>query len=143
MTEIKNKYNNFCKRYADLENAFTTYEMHRDRKDLSAVFYFAIIRYFELAYESGWRFVRQYLIISTEIEYNTPQEAFIAFKKFGYASDTILESLLALAQERNRTNHIYDQAYAQEVFENITKHYQALGKLFVILPSLKNPEATD
>jgi nucleotidyltransferase substrate binding protein (TIGR01987 family) len=97
-----------------------------------------VVKHFELAYETGWKFLKQYLHVMHNIDVASPKGIFQACLKQEILPESITNQLALLADTRNLTTHMYDIVIAQEVNSEIDQHYAVLGQ---ILKLVKLPEA--
>jgi nucleotidyltransferase substrate binding protein (TIGR01987 family) len=84
-----------------------------------------IVKNFEFAYETGWKFLRA-LLDEQGIGSNTPREAI----EQGYQAQMIDDEKiwLALMKDRNLTVHTYDRAFAEAMVKRIKEDYLPLFK---------------
>lgn len=87
----------------------------------------AILR-FILAFEATLTAVRQYLKEVEFEERSSPGACIRASRANGLVGDTEAEALLAMAQDRNRAVHAYDEAMARALFERLPGHAQVLRR---------------
>lgn len=131
MEDLKKKYNNFKNSYESLGNVIKLQEQLSDMAQQNPVaqdlFTAGVIKHFELAYETGWKFLKQYLLEIYEVDITSPKQVFRACETYQLFPPHITNELITLADARNTTTHIYDQILAQEVCSAITKHYQTFG----------------
>jgi len=133
MDALKKKYDNFKKCYISLEKAIAMQEELQDiaAKNIIAkhLFLAGVIQHFKLAYETGWKFLKQYLAENYGSSAASPKQVFRECETYRLFSQDVSNELITLADARNTTTHIYDQILAQEVCDSIVKHYQAFGKV--------------
>jgi nucleotidyltransferase substrate binding protein (TIGR01987 family) len=92
-----------------------------------------VVKNFELTYETGWKFLKEYLFIIHNREILSPKAVFRACEELELFPQSILNELITLADARNETTHIYSKILAQEVCNSIEKHYQVFGKILEII----------
>lgn len=138
MEDLTHKYNNFKKCYESLGNIIDLYKQLIDtvpEDDFVAqdLFNGGMIKHFELAYETGWKFLKEYLSEKYDHEALSPKTVFRACDVYKIFPQTMVNELITLADARNSTSHIYSQVIAQEVCNSIEKHYQVFGKILEII----------
>lgn len=141
MESLKNKLNSFEKIYVALEHAIDTQMRLTEQASADPYLEHAlmtnVVKHFELAYETGWKFLKQYLYVIYNIDVASPKSVFQACLKQGILPESITDQLALLADARNLTTHMYDIVIAQELNLDIDQHYAVLGK---ILELVKLPE---
>jgi nucleotidyltransferase substrate binding protein (TIGR01987 family) len=135
MEKISRSHKKFCDAYKALTRSMTLKEQISTANDILADTIVAgIIKHFEFAYETAWKFLKEHLEAEFNEQILSPKAVFRACKSRGLLSEKTVECLIALADDRNLTTHIYDQITALEILEAIESHYEALG---VVLNSIK------
>ncbi|MCD7820969.1 MAG: nucleotidyltransferase substrate binding protein [Clostridiales bacterium] len=83
-----------------------------------------VIQRFEFCTELAWKTVREYLLDQGYSGINSPKSVM----KLAYADGLLQEEQgwLALLNARNLTSHLYDEATAQTVFEEVRAVYLPL-----------------
>lgn len=141
MEKLKNKLNSFEKIYVALEHAIDTQMRLAEQANADPYLEHAlmtnVVKHFELAYETGCKFLKQYLYVMHNLDIGPPKDIFQACLKQEILPEAIINQLILLANTRNLTAYIYDQIIAQEVNSDIDQHYAVLGK---ILELVKLPE---
>ena len=137
------KYKNFRKSYTSLERGIAIKYQYKGDEELHEIFLSAVIKRFELCYEMAWKFLKVYVERVYEEQCNSPRNVFTFLRDRGIITADFAQKLLELVEIRNLTTHTYNEIMAQELVEDITKHYQALGNLFVVLPGIKDNGTTD
>lgn len=92
-----------------------------------------VVKHFELTYETGWKFLKEYLFVTYDKEILSPKAVFRACEELELFPQIMLNELITLADARNETTHIYSQMLAQEVCKSIEKHYHVFGKILEII----------
>ncbi|HLC07087.1 MAG TPA: nucleotidyltransferase substrate binding protein [Candidatus Babeliales bacterium] len=143
MESLDRKYENFKKCYEALGKSINTQNeleaislSNPSVQNLFDTVNAGVIKHFELAYETGWKFLKEYLLIIYNREILSPKAVFRACEELQLFPQNILNELITLADARNETTHIYSKILAQEVCNSITKHYEVFGK---ILETVKMP----
>jgi len=85
----------------------------------------AILR-FELAFEVAWKLV-QLLVREHGFEANSPRRAFQQAFTIGWISNE--EVWADILRARNTAVHVYRQEYAQALYDELNKYYQAFQEL--------------
>ena len=85
----------------------------------------AILR-FELTYEVAWKLV-QLLAREQGYEVNSPRQAFQRAFTLGWVSDE--EIWVDIIRARNTATHVYRQEYAEALYRELGKYYQAFEEL--------------
>lgn len=135
MESLDRKYENFKKCYETLGKAINTQNelenmsLNESVQNLLETVNAGVIKHFELAYETGWKFLKEYLFITYNKEALSPKAVFRMCEELGLFSQNILNELITLADARNETTHIYSKILAQEVCDSIEKHYEVFGKI--------------
>jgi len=140
MESVILKYENFRKCYEALGKAIKTQNeveaMSSDNQaiqNLLEAVNAGVVKHFELSYETGWKFLKEYLFIVYDREVSSPKAVFRTCEELGLFSQNILNELITLADARNETTHIYNRMLAQEVCNSIEKHYEVFGKILEMI----------
>ena len=131
MEALNRKYNNFLKAYKALDKSFDILKKLKPElsKDEYAVFMSGVIKHFEMAYETAWKFLKLYLEVKFAFELTSPKAVFRACYEYKILTVEVVNDLIKLSDDRNLTVHIYDQATAQEIFDRIEHHYKVLAEI--------------
>lgn len=133
MNPLKRKYDNFKQRYEKLGKAIAVQEQLQSiaaaNIDAKNLFLAGVTQHFKLAYETAWKFLKQYLTEKYGSSAVSPKQIFKECETYRLFPQNVVTELITLADARNTTTHIYDQILAQEVCDSIVKHYQAFGKI--------------
>jgi len=134
MEALIRKYTNFQKAHQALRRAIAAQQqLHNtiaaDSSDLDDLISAGVIQHFEIAYETAWKFLKQYIYDIYNVEVTSPKTTFRACLTHNLLPAETVDELSELADARNMTTHMYDQVLAQEVCNAVIKHYQALGKI--------------
>lgn len=142
MEALKRKYDNFKKAYAALNRAVATQEELKSialqNPDADDLFSSGVIQRFELAYETAWKFLKEYLKHVHSIDVASPKEVFRVCYTYRIFPEALMNHLVQLADARNKTTHIYNQILAKEVCEAIKKHQDAVGKILEFIQPFLN-----
>jgi nucleotidyltransferase substrate binding protein (TIGR01987 family) len=140
MESLNRKYENFKKCYEALgktirkQNQIEAMFLDNEAdEDLLNALDAGIIKHFELTYETGWKFLKEYLLETHDKEALSPKTVFRACEDLRLFSPSMLNELIALADARNETTRIYSQILAKEVCNAIEKHYQIFGKILKMI----------
>lgn len=118
----------YKQRFQNYENAFTMLKDSLKIEDPSILEKAGIIQFFELAFEIGWKLLKDYC----EFEgytVNSPREAI----KTAYMANIIndVETWIKALNDRNLTVHVYDEEIANEVYNKIkTEYFDILENLY-------------
>lgn len=141
MEVLERKYSNFKKAYNALSDMI---ELDKEYKDFTVknpklleLHSSGIIQHFEIAYETAWKFLKQYLENIHGVIVASPKGVMQECYAARIISKDMFDELKELADVRNTTTHIYDQILAREVYTDILKHHKVLGK---ILEQVKFPQ---
>lgn len=118
---FQERYANFARAVQRLEESIADYE----RLGLDSI-RDGVIQRFEFCAELAWKTVREYLLDQGYSGVNSPKSVM----KLAYADGLLQEEQgwLALLNARNLTSHLYDEAAAQTVFEEVRAVYLPLLK---------------
>ncbi|MCC8074516.1 MAG: nucleotidyltransferase substrate binding protein [Clostridiales bacterium] len=118
---FQERYTNFVRAIQRLEESIADYE----RFGLDSI-RDGVIQRFEFCAELAWKTVREYLLDQGYSGVNSPKSVM----KLAYADGLLQEEQgwLALLNARNLTSHLYDEAAAQTVFEEVRAVYLPLLK---------------
>lgn len=92
-----------------------------------------VIQHFELAYETCWKFLKEFLEIKHDVKVNSPKAAFRECYELRILPKVLVDELTRLTDIRNETTHTYSQDKAQEVCDDILKHYLAQGNVLEVV----------
>jgi len=114
------RFDNFTKAFGQLDEAVTL----RQARTLSRLEEQGVIQAFEYTYELAWNVLRDYLrwqgVSTITGSRDTIREAFAV----GLVDQG--ELWMQMLQDRNRTSHTYNEETAQEILNNISRHYHVL-----------------
>ncbi len=115
----------YKQRFENFEKSFLLLESSLELKNPSIIEKAGIIQFFETTFELAWKLMKDYLnFLGYDVK--SPREAI----KQAYNNEIISNGelwLMALS-DRNLTVHIYDEAYANEVYCKIKDEYYLLLK---------------
>jgi nucleotidyltransferase substrate binding protein (TIGR01987 family) len=89
----------------------------------------AILR-FELTFEVAWKLV-QLVAREQGFEVNSPRQAFQQAFVMGWITDE--EVWADIIQARNTAVHLYRQEYAEALYQELNRYYQAFRELYQAL----------
>lgn len=142
MEELKSKYINFKKAHAALGRTIKTriafVSASPDVEDMREALDLAVIKAFELTYETSWKFLKAYLTTFGESEAQSPKAVFRECYKRNVLPQGLVDELVLLVEVRNETTHTYDQKRALNVCNDILKHHTVLGKILELIPPQNN-----
>lgn len=136
MEKLKPKYLNFIKACTALDKSINILRAlpAETSSDMRDVVIAGVIKHFELAYETCWKYLKIYLDSKCNIQIASPKETFRACYSNNILPLEVTDSLLELADDRNLTVHIYDQLTAVQICESIEKHRKAFLEITKLLP---------
>lgn len=131
MEVLKVKYINFKNSYASLRKAIETREKFRNSNDpdLIDVIEAGVIKHFEIAWETSWKFLQALIRSKNIATENSPKKIIRDCYSLGILPKKVAETLEELADVRNETTHVYDQDMSHEVCNEIINHYLILGDI--------------
>ena len=137
MEVVNQKYENFSQAYQALSRSLETQEKYKklaeEDNNLFQMHSAGVIQHFEMAYETCWKFLKEYLQQTKEIDLASPKAIFRTCYSQGILSLKITEELSQLSDARNKTTHIYNQILAKEVSSDILKHQQVFAEILDLL----------
>lgn len=83
---------------------------------------------FEFSFEATWKATRLWLTQAHGLDVGSPKAVIRAMAQAGAFDDATTTAALALADDRNRTVHVYDEATAEAIFARLGAHYELLRK---------------
>lgn len=136
MEVIQRKYDNFSRAYNALQRSIKILKnLPPDTPtDLHDVIVAGVIKHFELAFEMCWKFLKVYLEVKLQINTTGSKDIFRMCYKYQILSLETTDALLELIEDRNLTVHIYDQATALEICQEIEKRCGAFDKVIELNP---------
>ncbi len=137
VNDLDKKYINFHQAYEALSRAIKTQqrlmEKEGDDSDVADLLSSGVIQHFELAYETLWKFLKQYLEARHEIEVASPRETFRACYKYKLLPEDLVNELMQLADARNKTTHQYNRILAQLICNDVIKHQHVMGTILNLI----------
>jgi nucleotidyltransferase substrate binding protein (TIGR01987 family) len=116
MENLNNKYENFKKCYEALGKSIATQNelesIIQENPLAQNLLNAGVIKHFELAYETGCKFLKEYLLATHNREVLSPKTVFRACEEFQLFPKVMINELITLADARNETTHIYSQILA-------------------------------
>lgn len=91
----------------------------------------AMIKHFELCFETAWKFLKEYLQYKYGQKIDSPKKVFRECFVLKIIDSTITQNLLDITEARNATIHDYDEETARETYKRIADYY-------LVFESLKN-----
>ncbi len=122
VNKLQNKYQNFCKAVARLQEVITqTNVSNFDNSLMNEIMRDSLIQRFEFTYELAWKTLKEYLLYHGFVHNSSPRYVFkIAYK------NSIVENKnvwLSMVKDRNVASHEYNDDYIDEVAERIKSSY--------------------
>ena len=87
----------------------------------------AAIQRFKNSWETVWKAARLFLRTYEGVEVGSPKASVRAARDAGLLSRDHAEAALAMADDRNLTVHIYNEALAKEIFRRLAGHARLMG----------------
>lgn len=114
----------------NLNKALSRLEEAVERQGPDRLIIDGTIQRFEFTIEIYWKVFKRFLELEG-IETKTPREALKgAFKAAWLENDDVW---LKMLQDRNQTSHMYDEAQADEIYENIKRYVPEMRLTFAVL----------
>ena len=88
-----------------------------------------IIR-FIYTFEALWKAARQFLMVVEGIDVQTPKGCVRGCRDAGLLTDEQTVDALTMADDRNLTIHIYNEALAQEIYARVPRHISVMEAWF-------------
>lgn len=86
----------------------------------------SVIKRFEYAYELCWKTVKLFLRTNKGLDVFSPKDCFRELRNVEVVSDKETEILLQMVNDRNEIIHTYNEKYANELYNEISKKYYKL-----------------
>lgn len=129
MDRYQTKLDNFAHAVQRLREGIQAYQANPEK-----IVRDGVIQRFEFTCELAWKTVREFLLDQNFTELNSPKATMRQAFAYGLIDEET--DWIALLNARNQTSHIYDDATAQEIYEQIDSQYVTL--LEKLLHRLKN-----
>ncbi len=97
----------------------------------------AAIQRFQFTYELLWKTIKVYLSEIEKIEASSPRACFREIKNPLKLSDEEIEMCLRMADDRNRSVHIYSEELAQKIYEQLRNYCTLSKKIYTQLSPWK------
>lgn len=102
MEAIDRKHENFLKVYNALKNSINILENQKViDESLHNVIVAGVIKHFEMTYEMGWKFLKEYLYVVKGVDVAGSRSIFRACYENQILTKNITDALLELVDERN------------------------------------------
>jgi nucleotidyltransferase substrate binding protein (TIGR01987 family) len=89
----------------------------------------AAIKRFEYCFELAWKTAKLFLLEDYGVDSFSPKECFRQLRKNKLISDSEAEKFLEMADDRNEIIHTYNDKFAEELYQKITKKHYFLIRL--------------
>lgn len=129
MDRYQTKLDNFSHAVQRLREGIDAYQANPEK-----IVRDGVIQRFEFTCELAWKTVREFLLDQNFTELNSPKATMRQAFSYGLIDDET--DWIALLNARNQTSHIYDDATAQQIYEQIASQYLTLFEK--LLTKLKN-----
>lgn len=90
----------------------------------------ATIKRFEYCYELCWKTTKLFLKEKKGELLMAPKETFRSIAKYGQFSDSEIEMLLNMVDDRNETTHAYGEKFVRELYPRIREYYGLMEKVY-------------
>ncbi|MEA3307007.1 MAG: nucleotidyltransferase substrate binding protein [Elusimicrobiota bacterium] len=87
------------------------------------------IQRFEYTFEAVWKVGQLYLVEGESLEANSPKGTFRALGEIGILSASETINALAMADDRNKTVHMYIEAVAIMIYKGLKEHSNLLDEI--------------
>lgn len=116
MDRFQTKYINFARATASLREGLQAYQ------DMpTKIIRDGVIQRFEFTCELAWKTTREFLLDQNFTELNSPKNTMRKAFAYGLIADE--EDWVRLLNARNQTSHLYDDATAQQIYEQISTQF--------------------
>ena len=132
MDRYQTKYANFRSAADSLREGLQAYQ-----NTPSKIIRDGIIQRFEFTCELAWKTVRAFLLEQNFTELNSPKATMRQAFAYGLIDDE--DGWIGLLNARNQTSHVYDDATAQQIYEQISTQFIVLFEKLLL--KLKEEEA--
>ncbi|MCH1624285.1 HI0074 family nucleotidyltransferase substrate-binding subunit [Fredinandcohnia quinoae] len=124
----------------NLKKALTRLEEALQEKDTNSLYIDGTIQRFEFTFELFWKTVKR-LLQMEGIETKTPRETL----KHAYSVKWLKneQAWLQMLRDRNETSHLYDEAKAKQIYENIKGYFPELNDTFIDLSEKYGDSGSD
>jgi nucleotidyltransferase substrate binding protein (TIGR01987 family) len=112
-----------CKTLRDALNVKKPNDLERD----------GTIQRFEYTFESVWKAGQLYLLEGESLEVNSPKSTFRALGEVGILSASETINALGMADDRNKTVHMYIEAVAIMIYKGLKEHSNLLDKIISLI----------
>lgn len=140
ISSVDKKYQNFLKAYKALHKSIVILEQQSFvNEDLKNVVLSGVIKHFELAYETAWKFLKEYLFEVHGTVISSPRAVFRTCYEYQILSEAVTVGFLDLIDERNLTVHVYDMETAERICKAIENYFFVFDEVAKLEnPSKKN-----
>lgn len=140
MEKLESKYKTFITSLSALEKTIDVYQKlsHEESDNIRNAIAAGLIQHFEMAFETSWKFLKEFLEIKHGILVASPKTVFQACYKYQILSEALTNELILLLDDRNMTTHVYDEEMAEKMCKSIINHYQVLEKVKRMVKLEKN-----
>ena len=90
----------------------------------------AAIQRFEFTLEAVWKLAQRHLILREGLEIGSPKGVIRACFQAKLLSEDETELLLHAVDDRNLTAHTYNEALAEQIYQNLFKYQPLLNKIY-------------
>jgi nucleotidyltransferase substrate binding protein (TIGR01987 family) len=111
------KYNNYIKAFANLENGMKDYNLDQDSEIMKA----GLIKLYEICWELGWKSLKEYMEDEAIQFMPTPRQTIKQAYQLSLIEDE--DNWMSILDDRNEMNHTYNQMKSDELLIKILNNY--------------------
>ncbi len=93
----------------------------------------ASIQRFEFTLEAVWKLAQRYLLLQEGLELGSPKAVIRGCFQAGLLDEKQTEVLLQAVDDRNLTVHTYNEALAEQIYQNLLKYQPVLNQLYAAI----------
>lgn len=93
----------------------------------------SLIKRFELAFDTLWKYAKVYLETKAGLIQSSPKSVFRELLRINLISETLTKEAMQMVDDRNNTTHIYREEIAKEICSDIPQYYDLMKTIFDIL----------
>lgn len=126
MEGLEQSYKNLCTTLETLNKALKYRLPVENDKILEDQLRDSRIQRFEYCLDTLWKFAKKYLERHHAIALNSPKSVLKALFKVKISSEAETETLLFMADMRNKTSHMYFEEIAEQLDDDIEDYYKLM-----------------
>lgn len=101
----------------------------------------SLIKRFELAFDTTWKYGKVYLEVKTGLVQNSPKSVFRECLRINLVSETDTIQALEMVDVRNQTAHTYQDVLAEEISDSIPEFCSLMERFAAILNPIDSSRA--